>query len=380
MTFEENELRIQQLGHQSMVWFRASNTYVLLASETAELIRLKSEGLSPQSLSAWCENHLQLTPNQVDELLTAVAHLLAQVNQPQASFADSIAVEEPVNWFSHWFYLLGDRVVKVSYETALLEFLTHPKIAHLTVNKTATVDHHLEIFNHQNEIILKVDDKTRGHWKQDEIHFFQGKFSMALVELSYQKEETEWMGVFHATAMSNGKNSLLFTGDSGNGKSTLAALLLDKGYTVWADDFVPVSTGEPQVYYVPAAISIKEKAVPHLIDRFPELEHAALYHYKRLGKKVRYLPAPPLPKGARPYQECKGIVFVNYRAQSDHLFRELDKGEAFQRLIPDAWIAPTAESAEQFLKWLASMPCYELTYSDTAKMYQTVEYLFKNDH
>ncbi len=379
MTLNPDSIRIQNLGHQSIVWFRASNTYVLLASDTAAIIKQLSEGLSKNALHAWCTNHLGLTAAQAVELWTAVNQLLEQVNEPKASLTDPIEVKAPANWYAQKYYQLGSRVMRVSYETELLEFMTHPKIAHLTVEKTTDVANHFEVFKHQNEIILKVDGKTRGHWKQDEIHFFQGKFSMALVEQCYQKEESEWMGVFHATAMSDGKHNLMFTGDSGSGKSTLAALLLDKGYTVWVDDFVPVSAGEPQVYYFPAAISIKEKAVPHLIHRFPQLEHASQYHFKSLGKKVRYLPTPSLPKEVSPYQECKGIVFVNYKDQSEHLFKKLDKCEAFQRFIPDSWIAPDPESAQQFLNWFTLMPCYELTYSDTEKMYKTVEQLFNDD-
>lgn len=72
-----------------------------------------------------------------------------------------------------------------------------------------------------------------------------------------QKEEDKWLGVFHASAVSNGEKAVLFLGDSGNGKSTSLALLQANGFTCLADDFVPVDAEKRAVYSFPAAISIK---------------------------------------------------------------------------------------------------------------------------
>ena len=273
------------------------------------------------------------------------------------------------------YYYLNTKIIKASFQTKDLEFLIHPKLAHISLAPTQE-NHHFEVFQEQQQIILKVDGIIIGQWPAKEIHYFQGKFSMKMVELMYELEESEWMGVFHATAMSNGTSCLLFAGDSGNGKSTLAALLLAKGYQLWADDFVPVRATPPLVYHFPAAISIKEKAVPLLKFLFPDIEKAHLFHLKALNKHVRYLPAPELGKNTLPCQPCKAIVFIKYESSAQHELIRLTQEDAFERLIPDSWLSPETVNAQQFLQWFAQMPCYKLTYSDTELMYQSVQELF----
>ena len=70
---------------------------------------------------------------------------------------------------------------------------------------------HLFIFKN-NQIV--------GAWSSTQLHEFQGKFSMELICSFYNKTEHDWMGVFHASTISKNNHSIMFTGDSGNGKST----------------------------------------------------------------------------------------------------------------------------------------------------------------
>jgi hypothetical protein len=379
MLLNKNLFLIQTLEQQSLVWFKATNTYVLVAHQTADILIKMSEGLSDQALLNWCIKQLNLTALQSTQLLTTMHQMLTQVNTPKPILTIKTNLPPPSQMDAQKYYLVGNKIFKASYESEAHEFLIHPKLAHLLIKEPTHFNHHFEVYQHENEVFLRVDGQAIGQWNAAEVHFFQGKFSMALVERLYQMEEQDWMGVFHATAMSNGEHSILFTGDSGNGKSTLAALLLAKGYTLWADDFVPMSATPPEVYHFPAAISIKEKAVPFLIEQFPQLEQATPFHYPNLGKKVRYLAAPSMANEVAPHLPCKAIVFIKYEANSHHIFNEMNHEEAFQRFIPDSWISPEPENAQQFLQWFANMPCYELTYSDTELMYQTVAQLFTNE-
>lgn len=63
---------------------------------------------------------------------------------------------------------------------------------------------------------------------------------MQIAQNIHEKPEKSWLGVFHASAVSDGNNGILFLGDSGNGKSTSLALLQAHGFHCIADDFVPV--------------------------------------------------------------------------------------------------------------------------------------------
>ena len=48
---------------------------------------------------------------------------------------------------------------------------------------------------------------------------------MELMCSFYNKTEHDWMGVFHASTISKNNHSIMFTGDSGNGKSTLGVYI-----------------------------------------------------------------------------------------------------------------------------------------------------------
>lgn len=56
----------------------------------------------------------------------------------------------------------------------------------------------------------------------------------------------------HASAVSNGKYITLISGDSGAGKSTTTAALLEKGYSLAADDMVRVCKDAAKLYAYPA--------------------------------------------------------------------------------------------------------------------------------
>ena len=103
------------------------------------------------------------------------------------------------------------------------------------------------------------------------MHEFQGKFSMELIFSFYNKTEYDWMGVFHASTISKNNNSIMFTGDSGNGKSTLVSVLMANGFNVIADDFSPTLRSDLKTYCFPAAISVKEKFFNLIEQLYPDI-------------------------------------------------------------------------------------------------------------
>jgi hypothetical protein len=185
------------------------------------------------------------------------------------------------------------------------------------------------------------------------------------------------MGVFHASAVSNDKKSILFLGDSGNGKSTSLAILQANGFTCLADDFVPIDTNKQEVYSFPAAISIKKNSLDTLLPFYPELESTEEYNFMRLNKVVRYL--KPNNKNYFNHLPCNDLVFIKNEKDSDLICEKISKIDAFQQLIPDSWISPHKENVEIFLNWFTSLNCYQLTYSNNKKMIESVSNVFDNE-
>lgn len=379
MLIKSNDLLIRNLAQQSVVWFKAANAYVLVAPQTAKLIERIGKGLDDKALIDWSQKNLKLSKHQSEALLKATFKLIAELNVTKPVIKSALQIADKHQDYAFIkYYKIGNFVVKASFESEALAFLIHPKFDHLSVSETL-FNTEFEVFIQDEQLILKVDNLVVGTWAKNEVEYFQGKFSMCLITQLYGKAESEWMGVFHASALSDGKNSVLFMGDSGNGKSTLAALLMAKGFGLLADDFVPVLAATQQVYYFPAAVSIKESAVKALTAFYPKLDETPQYHFVNLNKKVHYLAPPAKQKDFLKQQTCKAFVFVKYQKNSPLSFEKIASEDAFQQLIPDAWLSPEPKNAEPFLNWFAQMPCYQLNYSNNSLMCQTIKKLFKDD-
>ena len=255
-------------------------------------------------------------------------------------------------------------------------FLIHPKFEHLEV-ESQKHDFCFKTFTQDARIFLAVDNKLIGSWPFDEFHYFQGKYSMQLIQKIHKKQEDEWLGVFHASAVSDKKRAMLFLGDSGNGKSTSLALLQAHGFDCIADDFVPVAAQSQEIYSFPAAISVKKTSLDTLLPFYPELSDSKEYDFKVAQKIVRYL--KPNNSDFSSHLPCKGLVFIKYIKDAPLSCEKIDKITAFQKLVPDSWLSPIKENAAIFLDWFAALDCFELTYSNNTEMVAQVSKLFRDE-
>ncbi|PJA04807.1 MAG: hypothetical protein COX71_09905, partial [Flavobacteriales bacterium CG_4_10_14_0_2_um_filter_35_18] len=234
MLIKSNDLLIRNLAQQSVVWFKAANAYVLVAPQMAKLIERIGKGLDDKALIDWSQKNLKLSKHQSEALLKATFKLIAELNVTKPVIKSALQIADKHQDYAFIkYYKIGHFVVKASFESEALAFLIHPKFDHLSVAETP-FNTEFEVSLQNEQLILKVDNLVVGTWAKNEVEYFQGKFSMCLITQLYGKAESEWMGVFHASALSDGKNSVLFMGDSGNGKSTLAALLMAKGFGLLA--------------------------------------------------------------------------------------------------------------------------------------------------
>lgn len=199
---------------------------------------------------------------------------------------------------------------------------------------------------------------------------------MKIIEKIYQKEELEWMGVFHAAGISNGAQCLLFFGDSGSGKSTLSALAMADGLDVLSDDFLPVESKSGLVHRFPAALSIKKNAYDLVKNSYPELMDGMEYNNPAFGKTYRYL-APHNPDMAA--VPCKALIEVKYDPDTPFLLEEMPQEDAFAKLVPDSWLNASAENVKNFINWFREKKHYSLRYSDNTRMIEAVKKLLNEN-
>ena len=367
------------LEDKTVAWSESSNKYLILENTTALIFKKLNTGVSIKEIASELAKELSLPINKTTDFLTDLEKNIdvLKIKKDTSLIKEDTTIKIPEKFEFIKYYKINKLVFKVEFHSEYELYLVHPKFAYLEIEDKNIHAHTFTIFCEADFIYFYVEDNFIGAWNKNEEHFFQGKFSMELIQKIHQKEEKEWMGVFHASAVSNGKKSVLFLGDSGNGKSTSLALLQANGFTCLADDFVPIDIYNKEVYSFPASISIKKNSLDTLLPLYPELENSAEYHFKRLNKVVRYL--KPNNLDFLSHLPCKDLVFIKYKKNSDLKFDKISKIEAFQQLVPDSWLSPIKENAQIFLDWFASLNCYQISYSENKEMIATVGKIFKNE-
>lgn len=367
----------KKLEDKEIVWFQEANRYLLVEQTAANIINDLYYKEDPKSIATKLNNKIDIPVDVALEFIQKIKNDIVIPNTIGHKVEETnLSYKIPEKFSFEKFYLINSKIFKVFFSNEFELSLIHPKIAHLEVKQHSIIDFTFQVFNYSKKTFLILDSKLIGSWSVEDIHYFQGKFSMKIIECIYEKEEKDWMGVFHASALNYNKNTLLILGDSGNGKSTSLALLQAQGFQCIADDFVPIDISK-KIHTFPAGISIKKNSLPVLLDYYPELKNSAEYHYSRLNKTVRYLP----PKNINYHEKnlCKALVFIKYDSKTDFEISKISSLEAFEKLVPDSWISPIPKNATTFLEWFEKLPCYQLTYSNNKKMYAAVKDIFEKE-
>ena len=366
---------IKQLENKSVIWFEDTNEYIVVDSLVAEILLLLHNKIDKQQIITQLFNQINIPYQQASNLVFDIETLLT--SSQKKSVKELKPVDKPNSFEVIKYYLINDLVFKIDYATNVEASLVHPKFAHLETQNPTVIHHQFKVFSNDSSISFTIDNTLIGTWDLKEVHYFQGKFSMELVQKIHYKKEELWMGVFHASAVSDGNNAALFLGDSGNGKSTSLALLQANGFTCLADDFVPIDAVEKNIHSFPAAISIKKKSLEILLPLYPSLETAREYNFENLNKIVRFL--PPNTNNFTQKPPCKALIFIKYEPNSEIQIDKISKLYAFEQLVPDSWLSPIPKNADIFLNWFDKLPCYQLTYSNNQEMISTVKKIFTDE-
>ena len=180
-----------------------------------------------------------------------------------------------------------------------------------------------------------------------------------LVRLS--ATDGRFLAVLHAGACGFESRCVIFPAATHSGKSTLAAVLMHSGLTLYADDSVALDRGTMKIPAMPFALMVREGSWPLISMRFAAFEDLATYN--RYGQNVRFL-QPTGQSDLASAQAC-AIVFSRWQASAQTTITSLNAFDALIRLKDSGfWLARDRESIQEFLDFLQRLPIYEMTYSD----------------
>jgi hypothetical protein len=367
------------VGEKVVLWIPYLNKYVLAGQLSADIIHQLTRGKSIQEIIARVISENEIPPEQAIEFVEQIRRIWevnTAVTLPENELPKAAVQSKGKSVYSNKTYRINNIYFQAEYETADAEWINHPKFAYMEVEPVKNPHHHFRVEDDNNLLTLWVNGKHAGSWKKNENHFLSGRFSMQIVQKIYMKEEDQWMGVFHAAGISNGKNCILFFGESGNGKSTLSSLLMASGLDVLSDDFLPVESKTGLVYHFPAALSIKKQAYDLVMSYYPHLKYSGEYENPAFQKTYRFLPPETTVLEGVP---CKAIVYIKYDPKVKFRMEKVVPEDSFVSFIPDSWIYPSKQNAKRFLEWFAGLEHYRLTYSNNKKMIETVKMILNSE-
>jgi hypothetical protein len=201
---------------------------------------------------------------------------------------------------------------------------------------------------------------------------------MFLINVIHDKTDEDWLMAVHASAITNGKKTILFSAPPGNGKTTIAALLQTYGYQLISDDFVPIDRFSFNAYPFPIAMSVKQGSMDLLSSLFPSLEKKPL-NYISPEKSVRYFaPNHHLDINQAVYP-VKEFIFIAYNSSVDFIWEKLDTVCAMKPLLDQSWVNPLPGNAALLFDRIMQISFYQLTYSNNQKALDAIVNLFDQE-
>jgi len=373
----------KKIGNSYLVWFRNSNLYLQLEEPAWFVLRMTAKRYKSETIAHKFEIRYTISSSESLKFVQEIRSEIMKMNQPDMvqNATDQLAV----NLIKHTFvafsihhYRLGEKLISIAYQTRNFENYIHPLISHFETKGENTEMPLLELFAHYDKVVFRINTEVKGIWSQDESHLVKGKIFMSLINLIHEKTDDDWLMTVHASAITNGKKTILFSAPPNHGKTTIAALLQERGYRLISDDFVPIDRDSFKAYPFPIAMSVKESSTKLLASLFPALEQEPL-NYISPEKSVRYLSTNDgsnLKNDVFPVQE---FVFVKYDKSVDFQWAKLKPLSAMKLLLDQAWIAPTNGNAELFFNRIIKKAFYQLTYSSNQKALEAITQLFDND-
>jgi len=370
----------KRIGHSYLVWFQNSNMYFQLQEPAWFVFSKIVRRHKSSTIAVEFAQRYSTTPQ---ESITFVDEIRSQVMKMNLPASHTIKEEQfsdiPDNYtytpYSVHHYRLGERVITFSYETKLLELYLHPLISHLETSANNIETLLFELFIHDNRIVFRYDSVVKGVWTNDETHLVKGMIFMFLINVLHNKTDDDWLMTVHASALTNGRKTILFSAAPGNGKTTIAALLQNQGFRLISDDFVPIDRENFCAYPFPIAMSVKEGAMDLLASIYPTLEQKSL-NYITPEKSVRYLAPNDYPGSTKEIYPVTEFIFIHYDKTADFIWEKLDPLTAMKYLLEEAWVAPVEGNAKLLFDRISQISFYELTYSNNQKAIDAITHLF----
>lgn len=370
------DFRFRIVDEMYVVWIAGINRYLQLQEPAFRVFERWAADMQKTDIAKVCTEMYDLPEKEsirfVDEITGQVQDLFNKSGTKPSSDSKEAFGAGDQEFLSEHTYQIGNQFFRFIYRDQYLKDLVHPLFSHQETKSHLTNCTVFELWNTGNKDALLVNNTVSYEFSIEEIENFQGAVYMEILNALHGKVSSDWMGVLHASAVTDGGGAVLFTAPSGSGKSSIALLMMAEGFNILSDDFVPVAIKNPEIYHFPAGISVK-KSAGHFLQEFISQPNIAIL----LANNETEVYLPTGENGLLCNVPAKAIVFVKYDPETEYELKRESNLQVMNLLIEQSWIAGTPEAAEAFLSWYFTLPVYTLRYSDNQKAVEGISGLFK---
>ena len=347
-----------------LFWFEESNKYLTCNFSIYNLLQNEIKRREKHQNT----KHISKNFSKID---LEIINLLDELLRPLKKNKQNQSVISHTKFTINKNYKFNNKVLKFSFENKSMLELVHPKFEHLECKNEG--EKNFKICREEEWISFYIDDKHVGNYNKNQMHELQGKISMEMTSYFYNKKENDWIGVFHGSTLSKGNKSIMLTGESGSGKSSLTLILSSNGFSLIADDFSPISN-EMKHYKFPGAISVKKGFYNYANKLSKDFIKKKEYLVDKNKGKFKYF-SVDIDDSLNSHN-CNYIINVKYGKHLKNNISKSTKGKALQKLLPDCWISDIYNNSKKIYQWIHNSDFYELTYNDNKKAIKLINNIF----
>jgi hypothetical protein len=372
----------RKINNDHLVWFENSNRWLKFEEPAWFVNKLHKKKIDNLSISIKCAKKYKLSQR---ECLTFVNDVCSGLIEPENVFLNlqhdlmSAIVPATYNFirYSTHQYIIGAKRISIAYETKLGKYYIHPPLAWLETKIIEAPDIEFEIFNYSGALVLRIKSEPVKTWCFHDFGRLKKRLFINLANAIYTKTDEDWMAFAHASAVTDERQAILLSAESGSGKSSMAALLQKKGLKLVSDDFVPIEAKNKKAVFFPAAISIKEGSFDMLHPSYGNLKSELYNGDESANRPIRYiipdanefLISKPLP--------VKAIIFIQYDPRVSCIFKQVNIADALKLFLKESWVSNDPKHARSFINWFVKLQFFFLEYGDNEKAVNKLLDLFK---
>jgi hypothetical protein len=211
---------VKEVNDIYVTWLSEVNRYVLFREPAFRVFQLRSEDKPEQEIIDETLLRYTLLPKKakrfVNEITEQVNALLDETDKKEDLFFLTSDRENKKPSPLLRIYDIYGITVSIIFGNSYIEEHIHPRLLHLSANQgNKNIDHTFTLSGSKANYNLETDKGERSSFKL--VEELAGGLYLQLLNIIHGIPPASWMGVAHASAVTSGKEAILFMAPSGGG-------------------------------------------------------------------------------------------------------------------------------------------------------------------